>query len=218
MSCSLPILYSFRRCPYAMRARLAIYYAQQHVELREVSLKHKPTSLYTYSPKATVPVMAFNDGRVIDESLDIMLWALNKQDPDNWLENLDDQGELIKQNDFEFKQFLDKYKYADRHPELSELAHRDNCYFFLEELEQRLTKHPYLFSDRPRLADMALLPFIRQFAHVDLSWFERSAWTQVNKWLMNFKTSELFKSIMFKYPVWSEGDAVTLFPAHVNHR
>lgn len=211
MHLTYPLLYSFRRCPYAMRARLAITYAQQTVELREVILKHKPSSLYDYSPKATVPVLVLNDGKVIDQSLDIMQWALAKSDPDNWQKNLSEQLCLINKNDFSFKDNLDKYKYADRYPE-SELYYREACYDFLDDIESRLNNYRYLFADQYCLADIAIFPFIRQFAHVDLHWFESSQWSHTKHWLNHFKSSELFLSIMHKYPAWSEHDKPLLFP------
>lgn len=205
------LMYSFRRCPYAMRARLAITYAQQLVEIREVSLKQKPDSLFTYSAKATVPVLVLPDGEVIDESLDIMLWALNKNDPDNWQDTLAEQLNLIKENDTNFKANLDKYKYADRYPE-SELVYRERCYSFLDKLDKHLQYQTYLFADTYRLADMAIFPFIRQFAHVDLDWFENSNWQEVKRWLNELKSSDLFTSIMHKYPIWQASDPATYLP------
>lgn len=196
-----------------MRARLALAYTKQTVELREVVLKDKPPSLLSYSAKATVPVLVLPEGPVIDESLDIMHWALAKSDPDGWLEHADDAKTLILENDSQFKRYLDKYKYADRHPELSEQAHREHCYNFLDKLETRLQKQKYLSSDTLGLADMAIFPFIRQFAHVDLNWFEGAAWQAVKAWLDGCKSSALFKRIMTKYPAWKAGDPVTLFPS-----
>jgi glutathione S-transferase len=211
MPASIPILYSFRRCPYAMRARMAIAYSQQSVELREIILKQKPSSLFDYSPKATVPVLVLNEGRVIDQSLDIMLWALSNYDPDNWQHNLSDQLALIKLNDISFKAKLDKYKYADRYPE-PELYYREACYDFLSYLDTKLQNKDYLFADQYCLADIAIFPFIRQFAHVDLSWFESSSWHNVRRWLTALKTANLFSRVMNKYPVWSEQDEPTYFP------
>ena len=169
MHTTQPILYSFRRCPYAMRARMAISYSQQSIELREVILKHKPDSLFKYSSKGTVPILVLPNMTVIDESIDIMLWALSINDPDAWQINLADQMRLIEENDGSFKSSLDKYKYADRFPEHSELYYRESCYHFLDDLEERLSKYQFLFSDQYSLADIAIFPFIRQFAHVDLA-------------------------------------------------
>ncbi len=208
------VLYSFLRCPYAMRARLALAYSQQIVEIREVTLKNKPESLLAYSAKATVPVLVLNDETVIDESLDIMQWALSKHDPDNWQENLSQQKELIQENDKQFKTYLDHYKYADRHPE-SETYYRERCTDFLNKLENRLQQHNHLFSNHSSLADMAIFPFIRQFAHVDLTWFESSKWHNLQRWLNHHKSSELFNSIMFKYPTWQKTDAPSYFPSAI---
>ena len=212
MKRAIPVLYSFRRCPYAMRARMAIAYSKQTVTLREVVLKIKPPSLFTYSHKGTVPVLVLEDGTVIDESIDIMYWALKIQDRDRWLENLEEQIKLIKINDHSFKALLDKYKYADRHPEHSEQCHREACYPFLDHLEALLEKQNFLFSDQYGFADIAIFPFIRQFAHVDLAWFESSSWTKLQHWLTQLKTSELFTSVMTKYPAWTEGDDPVYFP------
>lgn len=211
MQYQYPLLYSFRRCPYAMRARMAIAYARQTVEIREITLKQKPSSLLNFSPKATVPVLVLEDGTVIDQSLDIMRWALSKHDPDNWQENVTQQEALISTNDTDFKESLDRYKYADRHPE-TELYYREDCYRFLNDLETQLQAKNYLFGDNFCLADIAIFPFIRQFAHVDLRWFENTEWHAVKRWLEEFKTSELFSSIMHKYPAWAEGDLATHFP------
>tara|TARA_R110001592_G_scaffold238227_2_gene497793 strand:- start:93668 stop:94264 length:597 start_codon:yes stop_codon:yes gene_type:complete len=191
---------------------MAIAYSQQNVELREVSLKQKPSTLIHYSPKGTVPVLILPDGTVIDESIDIMLWALSKHDPDSWQNNIAQQQQLIAQNDGSFKTSLDKYKYADRYPEQSELFYKEACYPFLDKLEERLNKHKYLFSNQYCLADIAIFPFIRQFAHVDIAWFENHAWHELTRWLNEFKGTYLFSSIMHKYPSWSEGDSPTLFP------
>lgn len=195
-----------------MRARMAIAYSQQHLELREVILKQKPESLFSYSPKGTVPVLVLPNGSVIDESIDIMLWALAINDPDDWQNKISEQQGLIEQNDGSFKANLDKYKYADRYPEQSELFYRESCYDFLDELEERLSRQRYLFSDQYSLADIAVFPFIRQYAHVDLTWFENHTWHEVSRWLNEFKSSELFTSIMLKYPAWSEEDLPRLFP------
>ena len=215
-----PILYSFRRCPYAMRARLAIQAAEQAVELREVVLKNKPSELLQASPKATVPVLVLPDGYVIDESRDIMLWALSQyksQDklPHDWLAqdaDIYDQAiSLIDQNDVEFKPHLDAYKYADRYPEPVEY-YRQQGEFFLQQLEQRLTQHSYLMSDKVSLADMAIFPFIRQFAHVDIGWFNHSGYKNLQQWLDGLLASDCFASVMHKYPAWQPGDTALMFP------
>lgn len=203
MNSNYPILYSFRRCPYAMRARLAISISGLSVELREVVLRNKPEQLLDLSPKGTVPVLIDNQ-KVIDESLDIMAWALSQLDPENWLTQgqEEDINQLIQWNDGEFKYYLDRYKYADRYPEQEELYYRKKAELFLIELENRLGKHAFLCSAFCSLADMAIFPFIRQFAKVNSNWFVSSDYQKVNKWLNKHINSDLFISIMDKYPAW----------------
>lgn len=213
-----PILYSFRRCPYAIRARLALYLSKTEVELREIVLKNKPDSMLHYSPKGTVPVLVVNATErnldVIDESLDIMHWALAINDPTHLLnKDLDEMKVLIDLNDGEFKHFLDRYKYADRYPEQTEIQYREQAEQFIQRLEARLKDKTHLLGDQLSFADIAILPFIRQFAHVDLKWFEQSPYPQVRRWLNEFKSSELFTAVMKKYPAWQEGDEPTLFKA-----
>jgi len=213
MTIDPPILYSFRRCPYAMRARLAIIQSHTTVELREVVLKNKPQQLLDISPKATVPVLHLSDGSVIDESLDIMKWALGNNDPDNWLDQsiIKDINQLIFINDGEFKYYLDRYKYADRFPEQPERYYRQKAELFLANLEQRLSSQSFLCAEQCTLADSAIFPFIRQFANVDLSWFQASKYKYLNHWLNNHIESSLFLSIMKKYPAWQQGDTKQLF-------
>lgn len=205
-SSPLPILYSFRRCPYAMRARLAITISEISVELREVVLSNKPKELIDCSAKATVPVLQLADKTVIDESRDIMMWALNQNDPQNWLPSnssyVQETNFLIDFNDNEFKQHLDKYKYASRYPEQQMETYRQHGEVFLKRLEDKLSKTKYLVSDSVSLADMAILPFIRQFAYVNITWFEQSEYKNLQAWLKALLTIELFKKIMKKYPVW----------------
>lgn len=208
------ILYSFRRCPYAMRARLAIAYSQVEVEIREVVLKDKPTSLLAYSPKGTVPVLVTHNKQIIDESRDIMLWALQQQDSNDWLcvsqPNLQKQiSSLIDENDNEFKVILDKYKYADRYPEHSESEYRNQAEPFLNQLELMLSLHKNLVSDSVSLADMAIFPFIRQFAHVDRIWFDGAPYPKLRAWLNKRLESDLFNAVMVKYPQWAAGAKAT---------
>ncbi len=209
-----PILYSFRRCPYAMRARLAIQTAGIQVELREVVLKNKPAELLQVSPKATVPVLVLRGGQVINESRDIMLWALQQNDSQHWLgesaELLEPSNALIDANDAEFKANLDGYKYADRYPESADY-YRQQGEVFLQKLEERLGRHRYLLSDQVSLADMAIFPFIRQFAHVDKIWFDQTAYQGVHQWLSHFLASASFNNAMFKYPPWQSGDEAVYF-------
>lgn len=207
------IFYSFRRCPYAIRARLAIAYSQQPVQLREVILKDKPKELLQLSDKGTVPVLQLDTGEILDESLDIMAWALSQNDPDQWLsDNIHSMLDLIDKNDFEFKAWLDKYKYADRFPENSETYYREQCEYFLVRLETLLKLNDYLFSKHISLADIAIFPFIRQFAAVDSIWFQQSSYSHLKLWLETLTNSPLFLSVMNKYPTWKTDKKVLHFP------
>lgn len=191
-------LYSFRRCPYAMRARMALRYSEVPVEIVEVSLKAKPAAMLAISPKGTVPVLDAN-GQVIDESLEIMRWALAQHDPDDWLLGGDSRiAELIQANDQGFKVHLNRYKYAERYPEQPMEVYRAEGALFLQRLDELLEGRDYLLSDHPCLADIALLPFVRQFAHVDREWFAQTPYVRLQVWLQRFLDSELFTSIMKK--------------------
>lgn len=191
-------LYSFRRCPYAMRARMALRYCGVPVEIIEVSLKAKPAEMLAISPKGTVPVLDA-DGRVIDESLEIMRWALAQNDPQDWLLGGDARiAELIEANDQVFKGHLNRYKYAERYPEQPMEVYRAEGEMFLRRLEELLEGRDYLLTDHPSLADVALLPFVRQFAHVDREWFAQTPYVRLQAWLQRFLESELFTSIMKK--------------------
>ena len=191
-------LYSFRRCPYAMRARMALRYSGVPVEIVEVSLKAKPAEMLAISPKGTVPVLDA-DGRVIDESLEIMRWALAQNDPQGWLLDGDSRiAELIEANDQGFKIDLNRYKYAERYPEQPMEVYRGAGAVFLQRLEGLLQDRDYLLAGHPSLADIALLPFVRQFAHVDREWFAQTPYVRLQAWLQRFLESELFTSIMKK--------------------
>lgn len=191
-------LYSFRRCPYAMRARMALRYSGVPVEIVEVSLKAKPAEMLAISPKGTVPVLDA-DGRVIDESLEIMRWALAQNDPQGWLLDGDSRiAELIEANDQGFKVDLNRYKYAERYPEQPMEVYRAQGAVFLQRLEGLLQDRDYLLAGHPSLADIALLPFVRQFAHVDREWFAQTPYPRLQAWLHNFLESDLFTSIMKK--------------------
>lgn len=208
-----PILYSFRRCPYAMRARLAVWSAGQTCELREVVLRDKPPSLLTYSPKGTVPVLVLPNGDVIDESLDIMHWALGCSEAHPWLAG--DQAmqmALIERNDTTFKHHLDRYKYPNRYDDVDALAHRAAARDILHDLDGRLGVHRWLAGDQCGLADMALAPFIRQFANHDRAWFNTQPWPHLIAWLDAILESDSFAAIMHKYPQWHAGEPPTLVP------
>lgn len=202
----LPILYSFRRCPYAIRARMALHYVDVQVELREVLLKDKPPSMLAASSKGTVPVLIFPDGRVLDESFDVMRWALEQNDSDHWwLKDSEAEiNELIQWNDGEFKSHLDHYKYFERFPEHPMEYYRTQAEGFLTALEQRLSVEKYLLGKKISIADVAIFPFIRQFAFADKNWFDVSPYPKLQHWLAEFLTSDLFLSIMEKHPVWHD--------------
>jgi len=185
---------------------MALVHSGIQVELREVKLSAMPDSMLQLSPKATVPVLALRDGQVLDESLDIMLWSLSQSDPQRWLDIDETSTRLIHRFDEEFKPLLDYYKYADRHPEFSQLEHRTRAEFFLGELNQLLSLHPYLSGSQWRLTDVAIFPFIRQFAGVDASWFEHCEYSSVRNWLNTMLGRELFQGVMQKNPFWQAGD------------
>ena len=196
----LPILYSYRRCPYAMRARMALQLAKIAVEIREVSLRDKPAHLLQISPKATVPVLQLADGNVIDQSLDIMLWALKE----HALQPSIHAGSraLILENDTHFKQALDAYKYPERHPNLTQAQHRAAGEFYLQKLEGLLHEHTFLLSDELGLVDIAIFPFVRQFAAVDDGWWQTEPYPKLAAWLSHWIESDLFNSIMTKNPTF----------------
>lgn len=200
-----PILYSYRRCPYAMRARMALAVSGIEVEIREISLREKPKHMLAISPKGTVPVLVSSDGEIIEESLDIMHWALDHQDPQAWLEvNMDEASALVAENDTDFKQALDAYKYAERFPEKTQAAHRADGEIFLKKLEGLLEENAGLSGALPTFADIAIFPFIRQFRGVDIKWFESAAYPQLNTWINTLIASELFASIMQKHPTYTD--------------
>lgn len=211
-----PILYSFRRCPYAMRARLALASSGVSCELREVVLRDKPQALREASPKATVPVVVLPDGRVLEQSLDIMLWALGQNDPQGWLVpekgDLDAMLALIAECDEVFKNHLDRYKYPQRYGEIDGLAHREQGAHWLGSLELALSGNGFLFGRRAALADMAIVPFVRQFAHVDLDWFQAQPWPSTQAWLSAWMASPLFERVMHKYAPWQAGGDGVGFP------
>lgn len=211
-----PILYSFRRCPYAMRARLAITSSGIQCELREIVLRDKSPEFVALSPKATVPVVLDTNGTVLEESLDVMYWALQAHDPENLLSEDADRQEamqvLIGRADGPFKRSLDRYKYANRYDGADPVEERGQGAGFLLELDGRLARSEWLFGDAPSLADIAILPFVRQFAFVDRDWFETQSWPNLLGWLDRFLASDRFLSVMQKYSKWESGDPVIMFP------
>ena len=212
---SLSCLYSFRRCPYAMRARLGLLFADLPVELREITLKNKPAKMLAISPKGTVPVLQLADGVVIEESRDIMEWALEQQDPQELMnpKTLHQGNTLIEQNDQEFKHWLDRYKYADRHLEMTQTEYRQKGEAFLQILEALLTKNTYLLGDSVTIADIGIMPFVRQFAHVDRDIFYSLPYPKLQIWLKNWLAHPLFIQAMTKFQPWQDGDEPLIFPS-----
>ena len=212
---ALPVLYSFRRCPYAMRARLALVYAGLTCELREVQLRNKPQALLNASPKGTMPVLMLAGGRVLEQSLDIMLHALRENDPDGWLAptgaRLSDMLALIARNDGFFKQALDRCKYPERHGAAAVHQARLDAQAWLSQLNQQVMASGHLFGHKPSLADMALLPFVRQYARIDEGQWRAQPWPHLQGWLQRWLDSALFAEIMQRHPAWAPGMAcVTL--------
>ena len=196
-----------------MRARMAIAYAGIEVSLREVVLRDKPAAMLAASSKGTVPVLIEVNGRVIDESLDVMAWALDQQDSDHWLQGEGLQDPLIDSCDNTFKHWLDRYKYAVRFPEQSKQWYRAQGERFLCQLEQLLTDHCHLRGDSLSVVDVAVMPFVRQFAAVDTNWWSGRPYPQVTTWLERLLESDLFKGVMKKYPQWRDGDPAIRFPS-----
>ncbi len=194
-----------------MRARMALAVSEQPHALREILLRDKPAEMIAVSPKASVPVLHFSDGMVLEESLDIMLWTLERNDPEGWLNPTQgDRAEmlaLIEKSDGDFKHHLDRYKYPTRYDEgLDANHHREQGLLFLKELDRRLGDQEWLFGKRPSLADFAIFPFVRQFAHTDKEWFDAQNIPGVQNWLNVCLESDLFQRIMKKWPVWKHGD------------
>lgn len=199
-----------------MRARLALSVSRQACELREVVLRNKPQGLLQASPKATVPVLVLADGRVLDQSLDIMRWALAQHDPARWLAPSEgteaDMLTLIADCDGHFKQALDRCKYPSRYPEADAALARTHAADWLQGLEVRLTPHPFLFGGHAALADMAIAPFVRQFAGIDPTWWDAQPWPKLQVWLAQWQASNLFESVMHKLPPWADGTESVMFP------
>ena len=201
-----------------MRARLAIYYSGLSVELREVILRDKPPSMLEYSPKGTVPVLVLSDNQIIDQSIDIAYWALRTQDPQQLLpesasSRSREMDQLINENDFEFKPWLDRYKYADRYPENPDSYYREQGQQFLFKLDQQLDSSTFLFGDKISIADIAIAPFIRQFANVDKGWFDQSPYPKLQEWLADIIASDAFHTIFNKYDRWKAEHKPIFFPS-----
>lgn len=192
---------------------MAIYISGQKCVLREVLLRDKPPSMLEYSPKGTVPVLILQDGNVIDESLDVIDWALNLNDPDDWQRSKDTKKtkELIKINDGEFKYHLDRYKYSKRYDNEDPEFHRKKCLKFIESLNNELNNSKYIFDNNISYVDIVLLPFIRQFRIADMEWFDSLPYDNIKVWLSKFLDSFLLNIIMKKYDLWKEEDEITIF-------
>jgi glutathione S-transferase len=207
----MPVLYSFRRCPYAMRARMALLVSETPVRLREVVLRDKPEEMIAASPKATVPVLVLPDGRVIDESLAIMQWALGRNDPRGWLQGSATESELIAESDGPFKDNLDRYKYPTRYENVDPLDHRAAGLAFLEKLDGLIQTSGQLLGAKPTLADHAIFPFVRQFANHDRNWFDALPLPALQQWLADHLASSLFTTTMQKYLQWKSGEEEPVF-------
>lgn len=221
---TLPILYSLRNCPYAMRARLALFKSKQKIELRDIVLSNKPDEMLLASPKGTVPVLVHDEeSKVIDESIDIMLWALNQSDPDDLLHSQEnnqlcistnhiaDMLSLIATFDHGFKAKLEAYRCAKRYHESNLTECRYACEKYLEGIETRLNQHVFIMSNKESLVDIALLPFIRQFAKVERQWYLQSPYPKLRQWLNHYLQSLMFSKVMFKYPLWLDSDEIIIF-------
>jgi len=188
---------------------MAIHYSKITIELREILLKDKPPSMLQVSVKGTVPVLVLPDAGIIDESREIMMWALAQEDPEHWYHGLSKEKQeqanlLIDSNDYQFKPLLDKYKYSTRHPEQSTENYRQEAEVHIQRLDQQLSQHHYLLSDQITIADIAIFPFIRQFAFVNKAWFDHSDYLHLQRWLAEFLESKLFLEVMQKHPVWQD--------------
>lgn len=203
-----PILYSFRRCPYAIRARLALASAGIEVELREILLRDKHPHFLEASESGTVPCLVAGD-ETFDESLDIMKWALARRDPDGWLSMPESGWDWIARADGPFKQALDRTKYANRYQDVDPMEQRQLASAFLIDLDAQIDN--WIF-ETPTIADFAILPFVRQFAFIDKGWFDSQPWPKLKNWLEAFLASERLAAVMDKIPVWQDGDQPTLFP------
>lgn len=224
-SMNLPILYSLRHCPFAMRARLALYKSGLEVELRDVKLDNKPPAMLLASPKGTVPILVLPNDIVLDESLEVMLWSLASNDPENLLLASDDDTAPINQRqnqidallkfihpyDANFKGCLERYKCAKRYHESNLIECRQACEVYIQDLEARLSKHKYVFGEQESLADIAILPFIRQFAKVERRWYVSSTYSHVKRWLNDYLQTAMFNKVMADGPIWEQGKEALIF-------
>lgn len=220
-----PILYSLQHCPYAMRARMGLLMAKQQVMLRAITMKNKPEEMLKVSPKGTVPVLVLTDETlsntvVIDESLDIMVWALQQNDPEDLLhkdnpEDLLEMLELVKRNDKEFKPQLEIYKKSKRFRTGTEVEERQKCEIFIAELEQRLSRRNLeencFVGNKPGLIDYALIPFVRQFSRVNKAWFKQAPYPLLREWIQQQMQTRLYAKAMEKYPLWLDEYEECLF-------
>ncbi|MGF1689351.1 glutathione S-transferase [Photobacterium japonica] len=218
MPTTRPLLYSLRRCPYCVRARIGLLLAQQPVILREVKLKNKPAAMMHISTQGTVPILQLPTGEIMEESIDIMLWALHRSDPHDLLRH--DQPDvlpamqlLISDCDNNFIPALEAFKHSARYHTATEHIDREACLPFIERLEQGLQTSPYLMGNHPCLADFAILPFIRQFSRVDKPWYRAMAWHNLQRWLIDLYQHPAYGEAMQVVPVWQEGQPDGLFPA-----
>jgi len=213
MTEQLPILYSFRRCPYAMRARMALVIAGRSVELREVELKEKPAEMLAASTKGTVPVLVLPKGRIIDESIDVMHWALVQSDPEGWrVPNTREMDTLINDNDGPFKHHLDRYKYTTRYEGVDPDVERAAAEEYLAVLNARLLASKHLMGEKRSLADVAIFPFVRQFMNAAKDDPNAASFPGVDRWLKDHVASPLFAAVMGKYPQWQPGEPGINFP------
>ncbi|MCH2108652.1 MAG: glutathione S-transferase [Polyangiaceae bacterium] len=200
-----PHLYSFRRCPYAIRARLALGVAEVQYEHREILLRNKPEEMLLASPKGTVPVLVLSTTITLEESLEIMKWALSQNDPQSWRPSTATEksrtADLIQENDGPFKMHLDRTKYSDRYPPEELSHHRKKAEEFLGRLKRELTDG-FLVGGRWTLADAAIAPFIRQYRGIDIERFNRLPYPNLQSWLVDFLESQLFLEVMEKKPLW----------------
>ena len=231
---ALPILYSLRNCPYAMRARLAIAASGQKVRLREVVLSQKPAQMLRASPKGTVPVLVLENKQVLEQSLEIMQWSFEQSDSSNYLLRCNakalsvanteqhksnainnsqqtDMHSLVALFDTEFKTCLEQYRSAKRYHDTQLVLHRNSCQVYLQMLEDRLSCNLYLCANTASVADLAIMPFIRQMARVERQWYLQSPYPKVRSWLDGFLQSPMFSKVMAQYPLWLEGNDDNVF-------